>query len=83
MNRRTSADSADTHCGYQDAATALERQGSTHSAAKAVPGSTWHEPMTGASRRVAPRRLLGKPWSSCAASDKPQLIAHHLVSHHC
>ena len=50
MLRRTSTDSADTHCGYQEAAAAhlLEGQGSTHSTARAVLRPTCNDPMSGA-----------------------------------
>ncbi len=46
---RTSTDSADTQCGYREAAAAhLEGQGSSHSTARAVLRSTCNDPMTGA-----------------------------------
>ena len=46
---RTSTDSADTQCGYREAAAAhLEGQGSSHSTARAVPRSPFNDPMTGA-----------------------------------
>ena len=50
MLRRTSTDSADTHCGYQETAAAhlLEGQGSTHSTARAVLGSACNDPMSSA-----------------------------------